>query len=50
MSMLLAQVQIRERTDTCEANNGFCPDWIIDNYDRYVDPFCQHVVPDAATR
>ncbi|MET0512549.1 MAG: ABC transporter permease [Thermoleophilaceae bacterium] len=49
MSMLLAQVEIRERTDTCEANNGFCPDWIIDNYDRYVDPFLQHVVLTLAT-
>ena len=49
MSMLLAQVEIRDRTDTCEANNGFCPDWIIDNYDRYVDPFLQHVVLTLAT-
>ncbi len=49
MSMLLAQVEIRERTDTCEADNGFCPDWIIDNYDRYVDPFLQHVVLTLAT-
>ena len=38
----LAQVQIRDRTDTCESNNGFCPDWIADNFDRYVDPFFQH--------
>jgi osmoprotectant transport system permease protein len=42
---LLAQVQIHERTeDTCVSNNGFCPDWIADNFDRYVDPFFQHVV------
>jgi osmoprotectant transport system permease protein len=41
---LLAQVEIRERSDTCEANNGFCPDWIADNFDRYVDPFFQHVL------
>jgi osmoprotectant transport system permease protein len=40
--MTLAQVQIRDRSDTCEANNGFCPDWIADNFDRYVDPFFQH--------
>jgi osmoprotectant transport system permease protein len=40
----LAQVEIRERSDTCEANNGFCPDWIADNFDRYVDPFFQHVL------
>jgi osmoprotectant transport system permease protein len=41
---LLAQVAIRDRSDTCEANNGFCPDWIADNFDRYVDPFFQHVL------
>jgi osmoprotectant transport system permease protein len=40
--MTIAQVQIRDRSDTCEANNGFCPDWIADNFDRYVDPFFQH--------
>ena len=45
MSPLLAQVEIRERTeDTCVADNGFCPDWIVDNFDRYVDPFFEHVV------
>ncbi len=45
MSPLLAQVEIRERTeDTCVADNGFCPDWIVDNFDRYVDPFLEHVV------
>ena len=25
------------------SDNGFCPDWIADNLDRYVDPFWQHV-------
>jgi osmoprotectant transport system permease protein len=44
VSPLLAQVEIRERDDTCVADNGFCPDWIVDNFDRYVDPFLQHVV------
>jgi osmoprotectant transport system permease protein len=45
VSALLAQVEIRERTeDTCVADNGFCPDWIVDNFDRYVDPFLEHVV------
>lgn len=39
---MIAQVQIQDRTDTCESNNGFCPDWIADNFDRYVDPFVQH--------
>jgi osmoprotectant transport system permease protein len=41
--MTFAQVQFRDRGDSCEANNGFCPDWIADNFDRYVDPFFQHV-------
>ena len=41
----LAQVEIRNRSeDTCVADNGFCPDWIADNFDRYVDPFFQHVL------
>jgi osmoprotectant transport system permease protein len=42
---LIAQLQTRERTGAgCVAENGFCPDWIADNWDRYVDPFGQHVV------
>ncbi len=41
---LIAQLQTRERTGAgCVAENGFCPDWIADNLDRYVDPFWQHV-------
>ena len=45
MISLLAQVQIHERTkDTCVSDNGFCPGWITDNFDRYVDPFFQHVL------
>ena len=42
----LAQVQIQDRSGgeaSCIADNGFCPSWIVDNYDRYVDPFVQHV-------
>jgi osmoprotectant transport system permease protein len=42
---LLAQVEIHKRTeDTCVSDNGFCPGWIADNFDRYVDPFFQHVL------
>jgi osmoprotectant transport system permease protein len=45
MSPLLAQVEIRDRSEgSCVADNGFCPDWIADNFDRYVDPFFEHVV------
>ena len=43
MSVPLAQLEIRERTDSCVSDNGFCPDWIADNFDRYVDPFFEHV-------
>jgi osmoprotectant transport system permease protein len=43
-SSLLAQVRIRERAgDTCIAENGFCPGWIADNFDRYVFPFFEHL-------
>ncbi len=43
--MILAQVEIRDRSGeaSCVADNGFCPDWIFDNFDRYVDPFWDHV-------
>ena len=45
MTGLLAQVEIRERSEgTCVSDNGFCPDWIGDNFDRYVDPFLEHVL------
>jgi osmoprotectant transport system permease protein len=43
---LLAQVEIRDRSGeeaSCIADNGFCPGWIVDNFDRYVDPLLQHV-------
>ena len=41
---LLAQLQTRDRSGAgCVAENGFCPDWIADNYERYVDPFLQHI-------
>jgi osmoprotectant transport system permease protein len=44
MTPLLAQLEIREdATESCEADNGFCPDWIAENFDRYVDPFFEHV-------
>jgi osmoprotectant transport system permease protein len=43
---LLAQVQIRDRSGddaSCVADNGLCPGWIVDNFDRYVDPLLQHL-------
>ncbi len=40
----LAQVQLEDRSGgTCIAEGGFCPGWIVENFDRYVDPFFQHV-------
>jgi osmoprotectant transport system permease protein len=44
---VIAQVEIRDRTGAeaqCIRDNGFCPEWIADNWDRYVDPFVEHVV------
>jgi osmoprotectant transport system permease protein len=43
---LIAQVQIQDRSSgdaSCVADNGFCPSWIADNFDRYTDPLLQHV-------
>ena len=40
----LGQVQIRERTGAgCVAENGFCPDWIVDNIDKYWSPLLEHI-------
>ena len=44
MIEVLAQVQIRERSGRgCVAENGFCPDWIADNLDKYYDPLLEHI-------
>jgi len=44
VSELFAQLQRRDRSgEDCVADNGICPDWIADNFDRYVEPFWQHV-------
>ena len=40
----LAEITITHRTGQgCVQSNGFCPSWIADNFDRYVDPFWEHV-------
>ena len=45
MTLPLAQLEIRERKgDTCIQDNGFCPDWIADNFDRYLGPLVDHVL------
>jgi len=41
----LAQLQIQKPggSDSCVADNGFCPEWIVDNIDRYWTPLLEHV-------
>ena len=34
----------------CVSDNGFCPDWIADNFDRYVDPLLPARLPDRGRR
>jgi osmoprotectant transport system permease protein len=45
--VILAQLQIRERGAeagaSCVEKNGFCPDWIIDNWERYKTPLIEPV-------
>jgi osmoprotectant transport system permease protein len=44
IELVFAQLQRRDRSgEDCVADNGICPDWIVDNFNRYVDPFWQHV-------
>jgi osmoprotectant transport system permease protein len=41
---VFAQIQIRKRTaGGCVADNGFCPDWIAHNLDKYWSPLGEHV-------
>ena len=43
--MILAQLEIHDRAadNSCVANNGICPSWIADNFDRYTAPLWQHL-------
>jgi osmoprotectant transport system permease protein len=43
--VILAQLEIRERggEPSCVERNGFCPDWIADNLDRYRTPLIEHI-------
>jgi osmoprotectant transport system permease protein len=42
---IIAQVEIRDRSQaTCISKNKLCPDWIVDNFDRYTQPLVEHVV------
>jgi osmoprotectant transport system permease protein len=39
-----ATLIIHHRTENnCVSNDGFCPGWIADNWQRYTHPFWQHV-------
>jgi osmoprotectant transport system permease protein len=39
-----AQLVIHHRAENnCVSNDGFCPGWIADNWQRYTHPFWQHV-------
>jgi len=42
---LLAQIQFRDRSqdNSCVANDGFCPDWIAKNIDKYWGALGEHV-------
>ena len=45
VDLVIAQLEIHTRRGgTCVSNNGFCPAWIADNLNRYVDPLVQHIV------
>ena len=40
----LGQLDINSRRGgTCVSENGFCPEWIVDNLDRYVQPLLEHI-------
>jgi osmoprotectant transport system permease protein len=44
--VILAQLRIPDRSAgqaSCVARNGFCPDWIADNFDRYKTPLVEHI-------
>lgn len=42
---VIAQVQFGDRAEgSCVIDNGFCPDWIAENFaERYLPPFYEHV-------
>jgi osmoprotectant transport system permease protein len=42
--VILAALKIHHRgLSDCVSNDGFCPGWIADNWNRYTHPFWQHV-------
>jgi osmoprotectant transport system permease protein len=46
IGLVLAQLEIEDPGSgdaSCVAENGFCPKWIADNFDRYLGPLAEHV-------
>jgi osmoprotectant transport system permease protein len=43
MLLVLAQLRIEHRANSCVIRDGVCPSWIADNLDRYWTPLGQHV-------
>src|SRR3954451_11306141 len=44
MLEIFAQIQIRKRTaNGCVANDGFCPNWIAHNINKYWTPLLEHI-------
>jgi osmoprotectant transport system permease protein len=46
MPSIFAQLQIEDPASgdaSCVSENGFCPSWIADNFDRYLEPLREHV-------
>jgi osmoprotectant transport system permease protein len=41
--VVLAQLEVRDRSDSCVADDGVCPSWIADNLDRYWRPLGEHL-------
>lgn len=37
-------VRDRSGSASCVADNGFCPSWIVDNFDRYTGPLLEHLL------
>ncbi len=45
LAPIIAQLQIAKPggSESCVARNDFCPDWIVENLDRYWTPLLEHI-------
>jgi osmoprotectant transport system permease protein len=41
--LVFAQLKIEHRGNSCVANDGLCPGWIVDNLGRYWGPLGRHI-------